>query len=42
MLGDKQRIENKNNVERMYKLIKQQEQVEKINTEWWKKYKLIK
>tara|TARA_B100000902_G_scaffold396193_1_gene456572 strand:+ start:2789 stop:3685 length:897 start_codon:yes stop_codon:yes gene_type:complete len=42
MLGDKQKMENKNNVERMYKLIKQQEEVEKKNIEWWKKYKLIK
>lgn len=42
MLDDRQKLENKNNVERMYKLIKQQEQVEKNNIEWWKKYKLIK
>ena len=42
MLYDSQIVENKNNVERMYKLIKQQEQVEKNNIEWWKKYKLIK
>lgn len=42
MLGDRQKIENKNNVERMYKLIKQQEEVEKKNVEWWKKYKLLK
>ena len=29
-------------VQRMYKMMRQQEQVEKNNQEWWKKYKLLK
>lgn len=42
IVNSRHREENKNNVQRMYKLIKQQEEVKKNNNEWWKKYKLIK
>ena len=41
-LANKQDRENKNNVQRMYKMLRQQQEVEKNNNEWWKKYKLIK
>jgi len=38
----KQQQDNNKNVHRMYKLVKQQEEVEKSNMNWWNKYKLIK
>lgn len=41
-LANKRDRENKYNVQRMYKLLRQQQEVEKNNNEWWKKYKLIK
>ena len=41
-LANKEDRENKNNVQRMYKMLRQQQEVEKNNNEWWKKYKLIK
>ena len=41
-LSNKKDRQNKYDVQRMYTMIRQQEQVEKNNNEWWKKYKLIK
>ena len=42
MMSTKHEVDNRQNVERMYKLLKQQEEIEKNNMEWWQKYKLIK
>ena len=42
MLNKKKDRDNRNDTTRIYKLIKQQEQVEKNNNEWWKRYKLLK
>lgn len=42
MLNKKKDRENRNDTTRIYKLIKQQEEVEKNNNEWWKRYKLLK
>ena len=42
IISTKHEIDNKGNIQRMYKLLKQQEQVEKNNMEWWQKFKLIK
>ena len=42
MMSTKHEVDNRQNVERMYKLLKQQEEVEKNNMQWWQKYKLIK
>jgi len=41
-LSIKKDKENKYDVQRMYTMMRQQEQVEKNNNDWWKKYKLIK
>ncbi len=42
MLNKKKDRDNRNDTTRIYKLIKQQEEVEKNNNEWWKRYKLLK
>ena len=42
IMSTKHEVDNRQNVERMYKLLKQQEEVEKNNMQWWQKYKLIK
>ena len=42
MLNKKKDRDNRNDTTRIYKIIKQQEQVEKNNNEWWKRYKLLK
>ena len=38
---DRKDKENRNNVDRMYRLIKEQEETERNNNNWWKKYKLL-
>ena len=42
MLNKKKDRDNKNDTTRIYRLIKQQEEVEKNNNEWWKRHKLSK
>lgn len=42
MLNKKKDRDNQNDTKRIYRLIKQQEEVEKNNNEWWKRYKLLK
>ena len=42
MLNKKKDRDNRNDTKRIYRLIKQQEEVEKNNNEWWKRYKLLK
>ena len=41
-LQEQERQLREQGVQRMYKMMRQQEQVEKNNQEWWKKYKLLK
>lgn len=41
-LSEEHTIKKREDVERMYNILRQQEQVEKNNQEWWKKYKLLK
>ena len=42
ILNKKKYMENKNDTNRIYKLMKQQEEVERNNIEWWKRHKLLK
>ena len=41
-LQQQERLQREQGVQRMYKMMRQQEQVEENNKEWWKKYKLLK
>ena len=41
-LNEEHSSKKREDIERMYNMLRQQEQVEKNNQEWWKKYKLLK
>ena len=41
-LQHQERQHREEGVQRMYNILRQQEQIEKNNQEWWKKYKLLK